>query len=224
MSSLYVKTKIEKVLNSIYTEFFYILTKFLNLLLILSGGGIGMKELLKLFLSFAKIGVFTFGGGAAMMALLHDELVKKKKWITEQDLLDFFAIAQCTPGIIAVNTATIVGYKLKKNSGAAAATIGVIFPSIIVIMIIAAMMQNFTDNQYIGHILNGIRTAVVALIANVVISMWKKNIKNYWQILIFALSIICLLFFSVSPAVVVLFACLLGLLRQILCLVKDRTK
>ena len=91
-------------------------------------------------------------------------------------------------------------------------------------MTIAAMMQNFTDNQYIGHILNGIRTAVVALIANVVISMWKKNSKNYWQILIFALSIICLLFFSVSPAVVVLFACLLGLLRQILCLVKDRTK
>lgn len=183
-----------------------------------------MRELLKLFLSFAKIGLFTFGGGAAMMALLHDELVKKKKWITEQDLLDFFAIAQCTPGIIAVNTATIVGYKMKKSFGAAVATIGVVFPSIIVIMTIAAMMESFTDNQYVERIFNGIRTAVVALIANVVITLWQKNIKNHWQILIFAFSIICLLCFSLSPALVVVFGCLLGLFRQIILLAKDKTK
>ncbi|MBP5399458.1 MAG: chromate transporter [Alphaproteobacteria bacterium] len=183
-----------------------------------------MKELIRLFVVFAKIGLFTFGGGAAMMALLHDELVKKKKWITEQDLLDFFAIAQCTPGIIAVNTATIVGYKMKKSFGAAAATVGVVFPSIVIIVLIAAMIQNFMDNQYIVHIFNGIRAAVVAIIANVVIALWRKNIKNYWQILIFVFSMVCLLCFSVSPAIVVVFGCLLGLFTQFMLLVKDRSK
>ena len=183
-----------------------------------------MKELMKLFIAFAKIGLFTFGGGAAMMALLQDELVKKKKWISEQDLLDFFAIAQCTPGIIAVNTATIVGYKLKKSLGAAAATIGVVFPSVVVIMTIAAVMQNFMENQYVIHVFNGIRTAVVAVIANVVIILWKKSIKGYWEILIFAFSIMCLLCFSLSPAIVVIFGFLLGLLRQMVMLAKDKAK
>lgn len=183
-----------------------------------------MKELLGLFMTFAKIGLFTFGGGAAMMALLQDELVKKKKWITEQDLLDFFAIAQCTPGIIAVNTATIVGYKLKKTFGAATATMGVVFPSLIIIMTIAAVMQNFMENQYIIHIFNGIRAAVVAIIANVVIVLWQKSIKGNWEILIFCVSIIALLFGSISPAAVVLFAFLLGLLRQMILWNKDKTK
>ena len=183
-----------------------------------------MRELVSLFIAFAKIGLFTFGGGAAMMALLQDELVKKKKWITEQDLLDFFAIAQCTPGIIAVNTATIVGYKLKKCFGAATATIGVVFPSIVIIVLIAAMIQNFMDNQYVVHLFNGIRAAVVAIIANVVIALWRKNIKKYWQILIFAFSVICLLCFSLSPAIVVVFGCLLGLFTQFMLLVKDRSK
>lgn len=183
-----------------------------------------MRELIRLFLSFAKIGVFTFGGGAAMLALLHDELVKKKKWISEEDLLDFFAIAQCTPGIIAVNTATIVGYKLKKSLGAAVATIGVVFPSIVVIVTIAAVMQNFMDNQYVVNVFNGIRAAVVAIIANVVIALWRKNIKSFWQILVFAIAILCLLCFSLSPATVVVFGCLFGLLRQILLTVKDKAK
>ena len=183
-----------------------------------------MKELIKLFIAFAKIGLFTFGGGAAMMALLQDELVKKKKWITEQDLLDFFAIAQCTPGIIAVNTATIVGYKLKKSFGAAAATIGVVFPSIVVIIIIATMMQNFMDNQYVVHVFNGIRAAVVAIIANVVIALWRKNIKSYWEILIFVLSIGGLLCFSLSPATVVVFGFLLGMFRQFILFAKDKAK
>ena len=183
-----------------------------------------MKELVSLFIAFAKIGLFTFGGGAAMMALLQDELVKKKKWITEQDLLDFFAIAQCTPGIIAVNTATIVGYKLKKCLGAATATIGVVFPSVIVIMTIAAVMQNFMENQYLFHVFNGIRAAVVAIIANVVISLWKKSIRGYWEILIFFVSIGCLLCFSLSPAVVVMFGFVLGLFRQMIMLTKDKAK
>ena len=174
-----------------------------------------MRELIKLFLSFVKIGAFTFGGGAAMMALLEDELVKKQKWITSQDLLDFYAIAQCTPGIIAVNTATIVGYKLKGFSGAFLATLGVVMPSFIIIISIASIIENFAENQYITHIFNGIRAAVVAIIARVVIILWQKNIKHTWEAAIFILSITGLIFCSLSPAVVVVFGFILGMIRQL---------
>ena len=104
-----------------------------------------MKDLFQLFFSFARIGGFTFGGGYAMLPMLQKEIVEKFGWVTEDELMDYYAIGQCTPGIIAVNTATFVGYKLKKLPGAIVATLGVITPSIIIITLIAAFLQNFAE-------------------------------------------------------------------------------
>ena len=173
-----------------------------------------MRDLISLLLSCVKIGAFTFGGGAAMIALLENELVTRRKWITPQDLLDFFAIAQCTPGIIAVNTATIVGYKLKGWVGALIATLGVVLPSICIIILIASLLQGFMDNEYVVHVFNGIRVAVVAIIANIFISLWQKTIKHRWEMIVFAISILELLLFLLSPAVVVVVGLALGGVRQ----------
>ena len=102
-----------------------------------------MNIYLDLFWTFAKIGAFTFGGGAAMLPILQQEIVDKKGWCSEEELTDYYAIGQCTPGIIAVNTATFVGVKQKGNLGGVVATLGVVFPSVVIITIIAAFLRNF---------------------------------------------------------------------------------
>ena len=100
-----------------------------------------MKELFELFISFARVGVMTFGGGIAMLPILENEIVERKKWATKEELLDYYAIGQCTPGIIAVNTATFIGYKKKGTVGGIAATLGVIFPSVVIILLIATLIS-----------------------------------------------------------------------------------
>ena len=104
-----------------------------------------MKELFDLFWTFCKIGALTFGGGYAMLPLIQREIVENKKWSTEKEILDYYAVGQCTPGVIAVNTATFIGYKLRGIIGGIVATLGVIFPSIVIILIIATFLQNFAD-------------------------------------------------------------------------------
>lgn len=173
-----------------------------------------MKILWELFASFFRIGIFTFGGGAAMIALLEDELVKKKGWLKEQDLLDYFAIAQCTPGIIAINTATMTGYEVGKKSGAAVATFGVVLPSLIIITLIAAILHNYMDNAYVVHAFNGIRAAVVAIIANVVIELGRKNIRKVGAAVVFVCSFALLTIFSLSPIYTILCGCALGFIWQ----------
>ena len=137
-----------------------------------------MNIYLDLFFTFARIGVCTFGGGYAMLPILQREIVKKRHWATDEELTDYFAIGQCTPGIIAVNTATFIGHKYKGIAGGILATLGVVFPSLIIITIIAAFLQNFASYPVVAHALAGINAAVVALIAVSVFKLGKSTLKG----------------------------------------------
>ena len=138
-----------------------------------------------LFLTFAKVGVCTFGGGYAMLPILQREIVEKKSWATEEELADYYAVGQCTPGIIAVNTATFVGYKYKRYLGATFATLGLVFPSVVIISLIAGLISNFSDLPAVQHALHGVNACVVALIANSVLKLGKSTLKNFPSICIF---------------------------------------
>ena len=138
-----------------------------------------------LFWTFAKIGVCTFGGGYAMLPALQREVVEKRAWATEEQLTDYFAIGQCTPGVIAVNTATFVGQKQKGASGGVIATLGVVFPSIVIIMVIAAFLQNFAHLPAVVHAFNGVRACVCALILSSVLKLRRTTIVDKATLVIF---------------------------------------
>ncbi len=163
-----------------------------------------MKLLFDLFYIFARIGGFTFGGGYAMLPMLQKEVVEKRKWATQDELMDYYAIGQCTPGIIAVNVATFIGTKLKGFWGAFFATMGVITPSIIIIMIIAAFISGFQDIEIVTHAFNGIRAAVVALILSSVIKLSKKSIVDKITTVIFVLVAILSFFTDISPVLFII--------------------
>ncbi len=170
-----------------------------------------MGTLLNLFLVFAKIGVMTFGGGYAMLPILTRELVKKRGWATDEELTDYFAIGQCTPGVIAVNTATFVGSKQKGILGGIFATLGVVFPSLVIISLIAAFIAGFADNEIVAHAFAGIRVAVCALILSSVIKLLKKAVLDIPCAVIFVLVLIAATVFDISPVVFVLFAAVAGI-------------
>ena len=137
-----------------------------------------MNLYLDLFLTFAKVGVCTFGGGYAMLPILQREVVEKKGWVTEEEVTDYFAIGQCTPGIIAVNTSVFIGYRQRGVPGGIAAALGVVFPSFVVITIIAAFLTKFATYPVVQHALAGINAAVVALIAVSVLKLGKTNLRG----------------------------------------------
>ena len=139
-----------------------------------------------LFWTFAKIGVCTFGGGYAMLPILQRELVEKRHWASEEELSDYFAIGQCTPGIIAVNTATFVGHKLKGAAGGVAATLSLVFPCLVIIMLIAAFLQNFAHLPVVVHAFNGVRACVCALILSSVLKLRKSTVVDKPTVVIFA--------------------------------------
>ena len=156
--------------------------------------------LAQLFLTFAKVGVMTFGGGYAMLPILQREVVEKKGWASDEELTDYFAVGQCTPGVIAVNTATFIGYKLTGIPGGIIATLGVVFPSIVIITLIAACLSNFADIPMVQHALGGVNAAVVALIAASVIKLGKSTLKNTPSVLIY----LCVLALAVAGSFLVL--------------------
>lgn len=170
-----------------------------------------MGELWKLFATFCRIGAFTFGGGYAMLPLIQKEIVEKNQWATDEEVLDYYAIGQCTPGIIAVNTATFIGFKRKGIPGAIAATCGIVFPSIVIITIIATYLKHFEDYAIVQHAFGGIRVAVAALILNTVIKMWNTSVKDWLGILIFSASFVVVAFFNISPIIVVVISASLGI-------------
>ena len=173
-----------------------------------------MKLLFDLFYIFARIGGFTFGGGYAMLPMLQKEVVEKYGWATEDELMDYYAIGQCTPGIIAVNTATFVGYKNKKIPGAIAATLGVIFPSLVIITIIAAFLQNFAELAVVKHAFNGIRAAVCVLILNAVTKLAKKSVVDKVTMAICVVVTVLSLFTEISPAIIIILAGCAGYLAK----------
>ena len=144
-----------------------------------------MNLYFELFWTFAKIGVCTFGGGYAMLPILQRELVEKRDWTTEAELSDYFAIGQCTPGIIAVNTATFVGHKLKGPVGGVVATLGLVFPCLVIIMLIAAFLQNFAELPVVIHAFNGVRACVCALILSSVLKLRKSTVVDVPTVIIF---------------------------------------
>lgn len=170
-----------------------------------------MKELWKLFYTFATVGVTTFGGGYAMLPALQREVVEKRGWATEEEVMDWYAIGQCTPGVIAVNTATFVGQKQRGVIGGIVATLGVVFPSLVIITIIAAFIRNFADLPAVQNAFAGIRACVCVLILNAVVKLWKKSVVDWKAFLIFAAVFLGSVFLNVSPVLYVLAAALAGI-------------
>ena len=166
---------------------------------------------LKLFWAFFRIGLFTFGGGYAMLPMLERECVDHYHWVTKEELLDIFAIGQCTPGVIAVNTATYIGNKTKGVPGAICTTIGIVSPSWIIICLIAALLNNFSDLPVVQHALMAVRAIVTALILNTVYKMMKTGLKNWKQILIATIAFVAVGLFGASPVWIVFGAALFGL-------------
>ena len=165
-----------------------------------------MKEYFELFLTFAKIGGFTFGGGYAMLPIMQRELIEKRNWTTNEELLNYYAVGQCTPGIIAVNVSTFVGYQKKGVLGSIFSTLGVITPSIIIIILIASFLQNFSQYPAVQNAFSGIRVAVCATVFVAIWNLWKKSIKK-WSHVIFCVIAFCLSAFTqLNPIWIVLLA------------------
>lgn len=175
-----------------------------------------MPLLLDLFCAFFRIGLFTFGGGYAMLPLLQREIVEKKHWATEEELLDYFAVGQCTPGIIAVNTATFVGFKEKKLSGAIFATLGIVSPSLVIITVIEALLSNFAHIAAVQNAFAGIRVAVCVLILNSIVKLWKKSVVDKLTLGVFiAVFLGSVLLSHVSPVVFIVAAAVLGIVVRV---------
>ncbi len=172
------------------------------------------KGYFELFLVFAKVGVMTFGGGYAMLPLLQREVVDTRGWATEEELADYYAIGQCTPGVIAVNTATFVGQKRGGASGGVVATLGVVFPSLVIITVIAALLQNFADIPAVMNAFAGIRVCVCVLILNTVVKLWKKTVVDVPTLLIFFAVLALSMLTDLSPVLFVLAAAAAGVAVQ----------
>ena len=170
------------------------------------------RQVLGLFFQFMKFGLFTFGGGYAMLPMLERELIDNRGWTTNEELMDYFAVAQCTPGVIAVNTGTFIGYKLYGNLGGIVATLGVVFPSLVIITIIAAFIQNFAHLPAVQSAFAGIRVCVCVLILNAVVKLWKKSVVDWKTLLIFIAVFACSVFLSISPVIYVLAAAIAGII------------
>lgn len=164
-----------------------------------------LKKVFQLFITFIKIGAFTFGGGYAMVPLIQRETVEKKKWINDDDILEIVAIAESTPGPIAVNSATFVGYKTAGVLGAAAATIGVVLPSFTIIYFISFVIDKFENNTAVKYAFSGIRAGVLALIIKALWTMSKKSAKN---IISFIITAFAFIFAALNINVIyIIFAC-----------------
>jgi len=170
-----------------------------------------MKKIWQLITAFFSIGLFTFGGGYAMLPMLQKEVVEKHKWATADELLDSYAIAQCTPGVIAVNTATYIGAKVAGVLGSAAATIAVVLPSLMIISIIAMVLKNFMEYQVVAYAFSGIRVAVAVLVTKSLIGLFKKGVKGAMSIGVFLAVLVIGIFTDISPIVIVVCSVLLGI-------------
>ena len=165
----------------------------------------------KLFLTFARIGVMTFGGGYAMIPILEREIVDKQGWATNEELMDYYAVGQCTPGVIAVNTATFIGRKLAGIPGGIIASLGVVFPSVVIISVIAGILTNFADIPAVKSAFAAIRVCVCVLIFNAVLKLWKSAVKDKSALVLFLLVFGLSLFFDISPVVFVVFCAAAGI-------------
>ncbi|AEV28166.1 chromate transport protein ChrA [Sphaerochaeta pleomorpha str. Grapes] len=171
-------------------------------------------SLWSLYISFVKIGGLTFGGGLAMLPMLQKEVVEKHHWATEDDLLDCYAVGQCTPGIIAVNTATMLGYRKRGILGGIVATLGEVTPSLVIITFLSALLKQLEGNLIMEQAFTGIRVAVCVLIAQAILKLYKKSIIDIPTIILCALTIIGTVFLGFSPIWFIFLGITYGLLVQ----------
>ena len=171
-----------------------------------------LKELWALYAAFFKIGILTFGGGYAMLPMIEREVVDKHKWATLDEVMDYFAISQCTPGVIAVNSATFIGYKTKGIIGGIAATLGVITPSIIIISLIATVLSTFYENRYVKAAFQGIGVAVCAVLVQAVLKIGKAGVKDLFSAILALAAFAVALFFGVSSILIIVSSGILGIL------------
>ncbi len=169
-----------------------------------------MKKLWNLYVSWFKMGLFTFGGGYAMLPMIQREVIEKYHWATEDEIMDYYAIGQVTPGIIAVNTATFVGYKVKGVIGGIVSTLGVVSPSIVIISCICGLIQNFSDLPAVQSALRGIQVAVCVLMTRAVINLYKKGVKGIPTFVIFAAAWVLSTFTNISTVILVIIAGIAG--------------
>lgn len=167
---------------------------------------------LDLFWTFFKIGAFTFGGGYAMIPLIQREVVDNKKWISDDDILEIIAIAESTPGPIAINSATFIGYKVAGFFGSLFATLGVVVPSFVVILIISLVLKEFSDIVAVKYAFYGIRAGVLALLIKAVYTMYKKAPKKVFSCILMCLAFILTAFLSVPVLAVIIFAAVFGII------------
>ena len=175
-----------------------------------------MNNLLDLFFTFMRIGGLTFGGGYAMLPVLQREVVEKRGWATNEELMDYYAIGQCTPGVIAINTATFVGNKRGGVPGAVAATLGFVFPSLVIISIIAAFISNFADYPIVRHAFAGIRVCVFILILNATVRLSRASIKDSFTLFVFLLVLAGSTLIHVSPVIFIVAAGIAGIVAKVL--------
>ncbi len=178
-------------------------------------GGVGkencMKELLLQYWTWFKIGLFTFGGGYAMLPLIEKEVVEKYHWATREEIMDYYAIGQSTPGIIALNTATFIGYGRAGIPGAILATLGVISPSILLITVIATLLSNFQDIPVIGYALTGIQIGVCMLMTVSIMDLWKSSVKDKVGIFICLITFVLSYFMGLGTVVLIILAVASGI-------------
>ena len=171
-----------------------------------------LKKILKLFITFFKIGAFTFGGGYAMIPLIQQQIVEKKKWITDDDILEIIAIAESTPGPIAINSATFVGYKVAGFFGSFFATLGVVLPSFVIILLISFVLRNFTEYQAVKYAFYGIRAGVLALLVKALWTMYAKIKKNAIGYILMALAFIVVAFLDINVLYVIAGCAVVGII------------
>ena len=165
----------------------------------------------RLFWAFLSIGAFTFGGGYAMLPLIQKSLVQKSKWLKDEEFVDAIAVAQSSPGPIAVNIATITGYKLKGLSGALSSVLGAILPSFVILLIIATFFLGVQDNRFVRGALTGMRPAIVALMASAVYDVGKKTIRSWQAAALSLIALVLLTVFKLHPVIVIVVAASAGL-------------
>ena len=174
-----------------------------------------MNTYIDLFVTFARIGGLTFGGGYAMLPMLEREVVDNRHWATSEELMDYYAIGQCTPGIISVNAATFIGRSVKGTLGGIIATLGVAFPSLVIITIIAALISNFADIPVVMKAFSGIRIGVCVLVFNAVIKLGKSGVKDVPSFIIFLIVFLGSSLLDVSPVVFVILAAVAGIVMRV---------
>lgn len=173
-----------------------------------------MQELVELFFVFMRLGAVTFGGGYAMLPLLQREFIEKRNWTSDEELMDYFAIGQCTPGIIAINVSTFLGYKRKGILGGIVTTLGFVTVPIILLIIIAAFLSHFSEYPLVRNAFAGIQVCVCVLIINAIERLWKKSVVNPVTLVLFGMIFIAAVWTSISPAILVIVAGIAGLLLK----------